>query len=165
MSNSQVIKNFLGNKPLMSSALGAGAMVVLQKQLGAPSGSMKLPFTETRVPLFAVGALLGFGSSFITDLISDMVLSHIPQSQKFKHVESIVLHLLISGSAFAMVPKILYTLDGETGFDMSKMKLFGMAGIVAEGASQIIHEFINKNQGAGAFNAESFFNQPWMNQK
>ena len=36
MSNSQVIKNFLGNKPLMSSALGAIAMVVLQRQLGAP---------------------------------------------------------------------------------------------------------------------------------
>lgn len=155
MSNSQVINNFLGNKPLMSSALGAGAMVVLQKQLGAPSGSMKLPFTETRVPLFVVGAMLGFASSFTTDLISDMVLSHIPQSKKFKHVESIVLHILVSGSAFALVPKILYTLDGETGFDMSKMKLFAMAGAAAESVSQIIHEFISSQNKSG-FNAEFF---------
>ena len=42
-------KNFLANKPLMSSVIGAGSMVVLQKYLNAPSGTIKLPFTEMRV--------------------------------------------------------------------------------------------------------------------
>lgn len=149
-------KNFLANKPLMSSIIGAGSMIVLQKYLNAPSGTIKLPFTETRVPLFVVGGALGFASSLTTDIVSDMVLKKIPKNQKFQHVESIVLHILLSGAGFAFVPKILYSLDGESGFDMSKMKLFAMAGVVSESVSQLIHEYFDKKQGS-SFNAESYF--------
>ena len=149
-------KNFLANKPLMSSVIGAGSMIVLQKYLNAPSGTIKLPFTEMRVPLFAVGGALGFASSLTTDIISDMVLKQIPKNQKFQHVESIVLHILLSGAGFAFVPKILYSLDGESVFDMSKMKLFAMAGVVSESVSQLIHEYFDKKQGT-SFDAESYF--------
>ena len=149
-------KNFLANKPLMSSVIGAGSMIVLQKYLNAPAGTIKLPFTETRVPLFVVGGALGFASSLTTDIVSDMVLKKIPKNQKFQHVESIVLHILLSGAGFAFVPKILYSLDGESGFDMDKMKLFAMAGVVSESVSQLIHEYFDKKQGT-SFDAESYF--------
>lgn len=144
--NSDLIKNWVADKKVSSSIIGAIALYTVSRYSGS-DGSMKLPtiLGGAVVPVWAVGAALGFGTSLFVDIVSDTVLAQIPKNEKYKHAESIVLHLLVGSAAFAFIPKVFYMLGGESKLDNNKMMLFAAAGLAAEGVSQLLSEYLNKN--------------------
>jgi hypothetical protein len=144
--NSELIKNYLADKKFTGSVIGAIALYAVSRYSGS-DGSMTLPsiLGGAVVPVWAVGAALGFGTSLFVDIVSDTVLAQIPKNEKYKHAESIVLHLLVGSAAFAFIPKVLYMLGSETKLDNNKLMLFAAAGLATEGISQLLSEYLNKN--------------------
>ena len=143
---SDLIKNWVADKKVSSSIIGAIALYTVARYSGS-NGTMSLPsiLGGAVVPVWAVGAGLGFGTSLFVDIVSDTVLAHIPKNEKYRHTESIVLHLLVGGAAFALIPKILYIIGGENKLDNNKMMIFAAAGLATEGISQGLSEYLNKN--------------------
>ena len=88
-------------KPAISAGVGAVSISML-------AGEAKyFQMGDTKIPLWLVGGGLGFASSFTSEFVSNFILSHIPQNERLKHLESIVVHLGSSGLAFALIPKLL----------------------------------------------------------
>ena len=143
---SDLIKNWVADKKVSSSIIGAIALYGASRYAGS-DGNMTLPsiLGGSVVPVYLVGAALGFGTSLFVDIVSDTVLAHIPKNEKYRHTESIVLHLLVGGAAFAFIPKILYMLSSENKLDNNKMMIFAAAGLATEGISQGLSEYLNKN--------------------
>ena len=143
---SDLIKNWVADKKVSSSIIGAIALFAASRYAGS-DGTMKLPsiLGGSVVPVYLVGAALGFGTSLFVDIVSDTVLAHIPKNEKYRHTESIVLHLLVGAGAFAIIPKILYMIGGENKLDNNKMMMFAMAGLATEAISQGLSEYLNKN--------------------
>lgn len=144
--NSDLIKNWIADKKVSSSIIGAIALYAVSRYSGS-DGSMTLPnvLGSAVVPVWAVGAVLGFGTSLFVDVVSDTVLAQIPKNEKYRHAESIVLHLLVGSAAFAFIPKVLYMVGGESKLDNNKLMLFAAAGLATEGISQLLSEYLNKN--------------------
>ena len=143
---SDIMKNWVADKKISSSIIGAIALYSVARYSGS-DGNMTLPsiLGGSVVPVYLVGAALGFGVSLFVDIVSDTVLAHIPKNEKYKHAESIVLHLLVGSAAFAFIPKILYMIGSENKLDNNKMMMFAAAGLATEGISQALSEYYNTN--------------------
>lgn len=126
-----------GNKPLVSGVIGAFVIRMSTSDLGRT-----LNIGGYSIPTWALGGILGFGGSVATDMVSSMVLPHIPQSEKLKKFESIVLHIVSSGALFGLVPKLL-----APGINSREMQKLAVGGVVTELASQFIHEMTCKRGG------------------
>ena len=85
-------------------------------------------------PVAAVGAGIGIASSFATEMVSNLILPHIPGNQKYQHLESMTLHLAGSAGATVIAGKLL-----NSNLNMQEAKLFGIAGMGAEILSSYIY--------------------------
>lgn len=131
MELNKLIEN---NKTLVSGATGAAAVAYMTRGLGTG-----IPVAGYTVPLWAFGGALGAASSLVTDMVSNAVLPHIPQSKKMQRFESIVLHLATSAGAFALLPRLL-----NSDLNTTEMQAFAVAGALSEGISQLVHELTAK---------------------
>lgn len=107
-------------KPAISGAIAAVTLPQL-------SGGTEYIWNGQRYPLWALGAGLGFGSSFVSELAHKYVLPHIPGNEKYMTMESMVLSLASSGGAFVIAAKLI-----NAEVNMSEMKTFAIAGMAAE---------------------------------
>jgi hypothetical protein len=135
------------NKPLVSAVIGGIVIKMATSDLGS-----SIRIGGYSIPTWALGALLGFGGSVGTDMVSQTVLPHIPQSAKLQKLESIVLHIVTSGALFAFVPKILVS-----DLSSSEMKKLAVGGVVTELASQFIHEMSCARDKEVCMNDDSLF--------
>ena len=85
-------------------------------------------------PVAAVGAGIGIASSFATEMVSNLILPHIPGNQKYQHLESMSLHLAGSAGATVIAGKLL-----NSNLNMQEAKLFGIAGMASEVLSSYIY--------------------------
>jgi hypothetical protein len=122
------------NKTIVSGVTGGVAVAYMTRGLGST-----FVLGTYEVPLWVFGAVLGAGSSLVTDAVSNAVLPHIPQSKKLQRFESIALHLATSAGAFALIPRLL-----NSNLNNSEMQMFAAAGAVSELASQLVHELTAK---------------------
>ena len=127
-------------KMLAKPAIHGGVSAVAIDML---AGSQKnFLYGERSIPVWQLGLVVGAASSFSTEFISNIILPHIPQSQKLKHLESMVLHIGLSAGTFALVPKIL-----NSNMNMTEMKKFAVTGALAEAVSSYIYEnFVHIDQ-------------------
>lgn len=144
--NSELLKNWIGDKKISSSIIGAAALYFAAKYAGT-SQSVNLPsiLGSATIPVPVLGAVLGLSTSFIVDAMSDIILPHIPLDQKYKKTESIVVHILLGGGAFALIPKFLYSISGEGAkLDNNKIAMFAGAGVATEIISQLLSSWLGK---------------------
>jgi hypothetical protein len=125
MSENMDIKKLLG-KPLISGSIAAVALPML-------SGGKEYIYNGTRYPLWGLGMGLGFASSFIAEATHKWVLPHIPGSEKYLTIESMVLSVASSSGAFVIGAKLI-----NTDINMAEMKTFAMAGALSEVVSGYI---------------------------
>ena len=150
--NSDLLKNWVGDKKISSSIIGAIALYFAAKY-AKTSQSVNLPsmLGGATIPVFVLGGVIGLSSSFFVDAFSDIILPHIPLSEKYKKTESIVVHILLGGSAFVLIPKILYSISGEGArLDNNKLAMFAGAGVATEVISQLLSTWLVKESSNGA---------------
>jgi hypothetical protein len=123
------------NKTVVSGLTGALATVYSLQGIGTTFN-----FQGRQIPAWVLGALLGVVGSLTTDTISQMILSHIPQSKKLQRLESIVLHIATSGASFGILP---FVLNNDT--NMTEIRRFMVAGAISEVVSQGLHEITCSN--------------------
>ena len=127
-------------KPAISAGVGAVSISML-------AGEAKyFQMGDKKIPLWLVGGGLGFASSFASEFVSNFILSHIPQNERLKHLESIVVHLGSSGLAFALIPKLL-----NSDATMSELRTFFLSGVLSEVASTFIHDNILQLGSCGQY--------------
>ena len=137
---SNLLSNWLGDRKVGSSIIGAIALYAVARYSGSNS-MVKLPsiLGGMEIPVAALGAALGLTTSLVVDTISDTIMSHIPISEKFKNTESIVLHVLVGGAAFSIIPYLLYSFSGESSrLNQNILMMFAAAGVGTEVVSQLI---------------------------
>lgn len=130
----EINKLIESNKTIVSAVTGSLAVGYMTRGLGTG-----IPVAGYTVPLWAFGGALGAASSLVTDMVSNAVLPHIPQSKKMQRFESIALHLATSSGAFALIPRLL-----NSDINTPEMQAFAAAGAISEGVSQLIHELTSK---------------------
>ena len=125
--------NFI--KPLVSAGVGG---FVLRKERGGDTFNIDtglgLPFDGKSLSPMTFGALLGFGSSFLIESISN-VTNAIDKKHKTKHLASFLTHSLGGMASWALATKVLN--PGATSDDCMQMAQIGLA---AEIFSQWFHE-------------------------
>jgi hypothetical protein len=109
---------------LMKPAISGGIAAVALPQL---SGGTEYIYNGKRYPLWGLGAALGFGSSFVAELVHKYILPHIPGNEKYLTIESMVLSIASSGGAFVLGAKLI-----NSDLNMGEMKTFAIAGAAAE---------------------------------
>jgi hypothetical protein len=113
------LKQLLG-KPLISGGIAAVTLPML-------SGGKEYIYNGVRYPLWGLGMGLGFASSFISEATHKYILPHIPGSEKYMTIESMVLSVATSSGAFVLGAKMI-----NADINMSEMKTFAMAGVASE---------------------------------
>lgn len=130
--DSQSIKK-MALKPAINGVVAAVVMEVI-----TDSNQKSFNFMGKRVPIVAFGAVVGVLSSLSVEVISNAVLPHIPNNQKFKHLESMVLHLAASGGVFVAAARLV----SNKLKIVEEGKKFLIAGGVAEAVTSYIYESI-----------------------
>lgn len=118
---------------LMKPAISGGLAAIALPQL---SGGSEYIYNGKRYPLWALGAGLGFGSSFVAEFAHKYILPHIPGNEKYMTLESMVLSLAASGSAFVIGAKLI-----NSDLNMAEAKTFAIAGM----ASEVLSGYIATN--------------------
>lgn len=116
-------------KPAISAAVSA----VLLPQI---SGGRNFFFQGQRYPLYALGALLGFGSSFTSEVAHNYILPHIPGNMKYVKLESMVVSLSASGGSFVLASKLL-----NNNLNMQEVRNFFITGA----ATEVISSYLATN--------------------
>ncbi len=113
------LKSLIG-KPAISAGISAVALPYV-------SGGTEFLYQGQRYPLWALGAGLGAGSSFVSELAHNYILPHIPGNVKYAHLESMVLSVAASGGAFVLGAKII-----NSNLNMDESRKFFMVGALTE---------------------------------
>jgi hypothetical protein len=146
---SNLISNWVADRKVGSSIIGAIALYVVARYSGSNS-LVKLPsmLGGMEIPVALLGGVLGLSTSLVVDTISDTIMSHIPISEKFKNMESIVLHVLVGGASFSIIPYLLYSFSGEGNrINRNILMMFAAAGVGTEIVSQIISIYLKPTGG------------------
>lgn len=128
MSQESNWKNMIA-KPAIHGGVSAFAIDMLAGE------NKNFVWSGREIPVWQLGLAMGAATSFSTEFISNIILPHIPQSQKFKHLESMVLHIGLSAGSFALVPKLL-----NGNLNLSEAKRFALTGALAEAVSSYVYE-------------------------
>jgi hypothetical protein len=121
-------------KPLTSGLIGGG---MLQYQFGSGGFilSPDIPLLgSSKIPTWAMGALLGFTTSFFVETFNVMV-NGVDKHHSLKQFPSFVSHIAGGAASFIVLPYII----GQH-LNSSTAKTLGAAGVATELISQYIHE-------------------------
>src|SRR3954470_15581026 len=88
------------SKPVISAAVGSIALAQV-------TGGSKFIYNEKEYSLHLLGAVLGAGSSFVSEVAHNYILPHIPGNMKYVQFESMVLSVASSGGAFVLASKLI----------------------------------------------------------
>lgn len=150
---SALLSNWISDRKIGSSIIGAVALHIVARYSGSNS-MVQLPSVlgGIQIPVALLGAGLGLATSLVVDTISDTIMSHIPVFEKFKNMESIVLHVLVGAAAFSTIPYLLYSLSGEGNkINQKILMLFAAAGVGTEVVSQLISIYLKPSHSEPSF--------------
>ena len=119
-------------KSLISGAVSAFGINILTDK-----ASSRFIYNGQAIPVWQLAAVLGAGSSIAVNIISKVILPHIPNNEKSKHLESMTLHLAASGALFYAAP---YMMNNQ--LTMSEGSKFIVAGAVAEMISSYVNDYV-----------------------
>jgi len=150
---SNLLSNWVADRKIGSSIIGAIALHLVARYSGS-NNLVQLPslLGGMQIPVAALGGALGLLTSLVVDTISDTIMSHIPVFEKFKNMESIVLHVIVGAAAFSAIPYLLYSLSGEGNkINQNILMLFAGAGVVTEVVSQLISIYFKPSHSEPSF--------------
>lgn len=127
----QAIKK-MAIKPAINGIVGAMAIEMI-----TVPGEKLFKFYGVTYPIWSFGLVMGLVSSLSVEVISNAVLPHIPNNQKFKHLESLVLHVASSAGVFVAGARIV-----SNKLNMENARKFAITGIASEAVSSFIYEAI-----------------------
>ena len=119
------VKALIG-KPTVSAGVGAVAISQI-------AGSQEFVYNGQRYSLYTLGAVLGFGSSFVSEMAHQYIFPHIPHINKYAHLESMVFSVAVSAGTFVAGAKML-----NQNLNMQEAKVFAAAGAISEAVASYV---------------------------
>ena len=119
-------------KPVVSGGVSAVAF----RQMFGPAQTITLYGKQMSVT--AVGGIIGFVASFLTEVATMTILPHITKDARLRHYESLVLTLGTSGAVFWAIPRF-FAAGGEGNTAAINQNLV-LIGVLSEVLSQWIYE-------------------------
>lgn len=117
-------------KPTINGAVSAIAMEMITDK-----DQKYFNYGGKNYSVMTLGFVLGAVSSLGVEAVSNYVLPHIPGHEKFKHLESLVLHLAGGAGTFVGIAKIL-----NSDLSMAEARKFALVGAVSEAVSSFAYE-------------------------
>lgn len=117
-------------KPAINGMVSALAMEIITNK-----DQKYFSYRGKQYSVMTLGLVLGAGSSLAVETVSGYVLPHIAGHEKFKHLESLVLHLVGSAGTFVAVAKML-----NGNLSMVEARKFALVGALSEAVASYAFE-------------------------